>query len=301
MSRDYKYADVSPSAPEGWKRMGADHASTVAFMDYIREGRARIARVGDYMDRYARSKAHDAWAGRVRDWEHAAQLAEQGVDASFATFAIEQDVTGHGVARRTMHDVAGGVVDVGRYLAGAPDCMVRRQPLPRPLMVSIGIQVCASASADARVLSERGRRLYAAVQSIEATGARVQVDAVMTVEAYQKPDDWHAHTVATLKSYGEPIDPQVLAYWLTHPSAMRWWMFAAQAVAVHPHMTDEQFLSFASSQGQPRNPPESVVASQWDVYFPGFRGALMMNELETAEEVCASALTAAKARREAGR
>jgi len=282
-------------APEDWTRMGKDYASPLDLSDDVERALTEVPGFAAWHMGHEQEKARSTWAGRIKDWRHARKVSEQGIDAEAASFAIEHEIVGSGIARRATFDVAGGVVDIGRYMTGAPDCMVRRLPQPRPLMVSLGVQICASASVPPETLRARGEALFSAVQAIEATGARVRLDVVMTTEASEAKG--FVHTSIRLKDYGAPVDTQVIAYWLAHPSGLRWWMFAAQAAVAYRDFP-RHASPFCSYQGMPTNPPAGYCAEQWDVYFEGVTGEI---EIESPEEITKRALEAARARREAGR
>lgn len=80
---------------------------------------------------------------------------------------------------KVTRDICGGGVDVPRFLAGAPDCMVSfKKNRERSDIVKVGINPIVTCSVPLEKAKEVGAIIAKAIRSMEIAGYRVQVDAV---------------------------------------------------------------------------------------------------------------------------
>lgn len=199
------------------------------------------------------------WAG-APSLAAAVKLAETGLDATVATFGIDDALVGRGNALRVTHDVAGGSVDVGRYLQGVPDSMMRTVQRPSPLMVRIGVGAGVNSNISAPYLYARGLRVLTAIRSIEETGARVSLD----VSYFTTGNAHTCHVCIRVKGFGDVIDPQTVAHWLVQPSAYRWVGFMLWRRLMG---TDAIYADFGNDMlGHGRDVHDADT--RWDVYLP---------------------------------
>lgn len=128
----------------------------------------------------------------------------------------------------TQHDVAGGMVDVGRFLAGHPACMMRFVPEPDATMgrvVKIAIAGTASHFIDPADIRRRGVAVCALVDTLHKLGLGVELWWDSTIRG----TDGNRHsTVVKLHDSAEPLDIDNIMFALAHPSMLRRLVFSIQ-------------------------------------------------------------------------
>jgi hypothetical protein len=161
-------------------------------------------------------------------------------------------------------DVTGESIDMGRYLDGEPECMWGHSYEP-PQMVRIVCNISARCDADARLLANRGIAVAAAVYALQCSGVGVTLVAGEWVSG--KEDNSLFETTVEVNSIGEYIDPGKLAFWISHPAALRRCLFRYQEQM--PERIREKFGFYSyRGYGTPANPPKDCDALRGAVYLP---------------------------------
>ncbi len=147
--------------------------------------------------------------------EGAAKVAELA-DAIYADLRLRMDDDLQPVA-----DVAGGAVNIGDYLAGAPDCMVAMelQPVPRP-EVRIAVSIGFSGSITADLILTRGAAILALAQALIRSGLRVTLvgeSRSLSTRGAKVRSDMFIDLIRP----GESADVDALAFALVHPAMLR--------------------------------------------------------------------------------
>lgn len=202
-----------------------DHAQHYSLRDAI----AILDRpLPDWVADIAASKSpRSSWSGA--SWEDARTLAERGDSETLRRFddaARRLRVKDSGTTRRRTNrrTIAGGAVDLGAFLSGAPDCMIERSTTESPRrIVRVGVRINAACAVSAKEMAERGCAVGAIVRLLTLQGFSVGVDAVAASEHKIK-----SHLTITLKAPGEYLDPSILAFWIGHPAALRRCVFRIQ-------------------------------------------------------------------------
>lgn len=206
-------------------------------MDYIRKfdnvtdyTRSAVNDPTDLAERYRRSKTaeqYDRWDYNA-GFERAAYLADTGwtegrdkvakwADKFRDSITSEHDET----FKRPMftRSFVGSSVNVGRYVAGMPDAMVRRTNVEvEHSVVHILVNVCASAAISADTYTMRGAAVAALVDLLEFTNRRVRVATVFKVTGTRHHS---AAVYTTIKKPNDPLQMDSLAYALAHPAYFR--------------------------------------------------------------------------------
>lgn len=123
-------------------------------------------------------------------------------------------------------DVAGQVVDMGKYLTGEPECMIDFRPVTLTKVgrvVAIHVNNTASSSIDTKMITARGAAICALVDMIERTGNVVEVIAETVITSYGNNNLSYA---VTAKASSEALDMGRLLFVLAHPAMLRRIMFA---------------------------------------------------------------------------
>jgi hypothetical protein len=120
------------------------------------------------------------------------------------------------VGVQEVYDVSGGSVDIGRFMSGEPECMMTQTLTPLSA-VSVLMNICASASADAEHLYNRGIAVAAVIHALQSSGRGVSLRVCESVWS------WGSRhiTEITLQEFGEYIHSGRLAFWTAHPAALR--------------------------------------------------------------------------------
>lgn len=113
----------------------------------------------------------------------------------------------------TVRDVAGDYVDVGVYCSGDPNCMISQVASDQGKIVSVIVDICASAAIPSAAMAARGSAAMAVISRLESCGYSVGVDVTI------KSDNWDIRI--TLKKPSDYLSPAILAYWAINPSALR--------------------------------------------------------------------------------
>ena len=117
-------------------------------------------------------------------------------------------------------DVAGQFIDIGRYLTGEPECFgttIEETDAIKSPVIKLVVNLSASASVGADTLVARGVAVVAAVDILEAAGRRVEVVAATAHCSYST----QLEIRIPVKSAGQPLDIDRLAFCLAHPSCYR--------------------------------------------------------------------------------
>lgn len=121
-------------------------------------------------------------------------------------------------------DVSGGMVDVGRFLDGEPECMVetRLVEMAKPgKVITVLVQGFYSSASNENEIKARGAAVVALIDAIE----RMQHSTEIYVEYTFSKRICH---LVKVKGAGEALDIDTLMFILAHPSAYRRISFGVQ-------------------------------------------------------------------------
>ena len=168
---------------------------------------------------------HDGWTlddaanAMVHGWD--AHREEMGEEVEKLIGQLQEEVNDYlGTHHREVRDVAGGYVDVDRFLMGDPECMVESwldTDTQTGKAIKVLINCVASWDVSAKHLIARGSAVIAAVEAVMASGMNVEL---WVGESVSRGDDYAIEMVC-VKEYNDLIDPDVLAYTVAHPTMLR--------------------------------------------------------------------------------
>jgi hypothetical protein len=190
----------------------------------------------------------------AREWEEkAAELWKQ-----VRSLALQVEV---GV--QESYDVAGGSVDISRYMSGEPECLIA--PVVSNLStVAVVVNISARANASTECLYNRGIAIAAVIHALQSSGRGVSLQVVEVVKA-DYSDNRHI-TDITLQEFGDYINPGRLAFWTTHPAALRRCMFRYKEQQSSELRGEFGFAS-GGAYGEPTD-LKSTDCPQGAVYIP---------------------------------
>ena len=176
-----------------------------------------------------------SWASPESAWhgvsfESAVDLVEKGWPDSPRLAAPAAELTQAARKVSTRYDVAGSFVDMGRFTSGIPECMGRFTRKRSPKVWTIGAQLGANWTVSNDRLALRGAMVLALVDWIESSGDRVELYVATrgkSVGLVMAPEVELLESIK-LKSAGESLDVDSLAFWTCHGSAFRRLIFRHQ-------------------------------------------------------------------------
>lgn len=179
-----------------------------------------------------------------------ATLARHGWEGVVAeTDALASRITDAVVKQRVItrweqqRDVAGGRVDVGRYLAGEPDCMIRsrrRQRRGAAKVVRIVVPTTYSASVSEDVVRRRGAAVVALVDVLNRAGNRLEIWSWNQIMIGNNRE-----SIATkVQDAADPVNMGRIMFALAHPGMLRRIVFGVQE---NPAVFDEAWITARGS------------------------------------------------------
>lgn len=134
---------------------------------------------------------------------------------------------------QTRYDVAGGAVNIGRYLAGLPDCMRRMHVSNAHCLPSrvqkIFINGIAHRDISTDEILKRGYMIYRLIESMEMANIQTEITIAFPVSKtnmYHEEDYDVYETYIKIKDATDIIYPEKLLFCLAHPSMLRRLVFS---------------------------------------------------------------------------
>mgnify|MGYP003627780715 CR=1 FL=1 len=211
-----------------------------------------------------------------KDFAEAMSMAENGWPegrVAFADIAAQSVQQMEAVLPVVGYDVAGMYPSVPRFLGGDQECMVTHDPdiNDRRHIIPIYAGISASASNKKETIINRGAAIAGLIDRLETSGHSVQ----LVVFEHSVADLIRYWGEYELKAAGEPLDLDMMAFALTHPSCLRRLHFAvmeANGFRFGGAFAD----AYKGSYGVPANglPPEvkSQLADGPTLMFDGLKG-----------------------------
>jgi hypothetical protein len=150
----------------------------------------------------------------------------------------------------SVRGVSGGMVDMGLYIAGEPECMFDfAETDTQQRVVGIGVEMFALADISPDQYIRRGVALMALVDFLESRGVRVEILAQEASAA-----DVSIEINVVLKRASEPLDRDKMAFTLAHPGFMRKILFGLHDSLEDPTLARQ--IGFPEGHGRDmRNSP----------------------------------------------
>jgi hypothetical protein len=228
-------------------------------------------------DRQSLATDNDKWAGG--SFDAAMRMAKDGwrverdlidADVEDALAGIQDRLNAHlDASFNETYDVAGGYVDVDRYLMGEPECMVEQwveEAPKRGKVLKVVNMVTASHAVDEKVLRERGRGVAAAVDVLFRLGFSVEL---WCGEAVSRGPNMSVEMVK-IKEAPDPLDWDAVMFGIGHPTMLRRFTFALNESRPADQRKKFGFQS-TGGYGSPDSLPESI-ADGFDVVLEAQRG-----------------------------
>jgi len=217
----------------------------------------------------SRSADNLEWSGGLT-WEQAKAMARSGWVDGMKKIEKYRVQIFNKIAEKILkadpvNTVSGYNVEVGRFLAGQPDCFTAKDLFEKNYPGRIYKIVCSvsfSAAIKPETIIQRGAMICAMIDAIEFAGHRAEVicNSVMSAgqpENYSKAKSknlgWMEISVVIKKST-QPIEMTDLAFCLAHPAMLRRIMFSVAEI--------EGWSDFISNYGYP-----AEASDKGDIYL----------------------------------
>lgn len=217
----------------------------------------------------SRDNSSQQWSGGLT-WEQAKQMAVSGWREGMQEIEryrvkIVPVVTEKVLRPRQIYSVAGYNVDVGRFMANEPECLLAHEYEERNYpgkIYKIVVSISFSAEISPETIIQRGAMICALIDAIEFAGHRAEVicnvaSTVNTGSEYRqgkhKDDGWFEVSV-TVKKVSQPLEMSDLAFCLAHPAMLRKIMFSVAEL--------EGWSDFTSRYGYP-----AEATDKGDIYI----------------------------------
>jgi hypothetical protein len=241
------------------KRDTVERVSYEEYLERAIHGTQEVAR-----ERYTRMSGDERLAfTKTRSWEDAATLALEGwKEGREMVGKITKDVEGHMDVLKPVNvwDVTGDFVDVGAFVTGEPECMIRWEEEPaRKRVARIMLNMSVSAGVSTETLSWRGATVLALIDKLEGEGVRCEVDLGWCCKSHGKTAPNYT-VIINVKKAEEPLHMDRMAFHLVHPSSVRRLMFsyaecASDADVIEHGFHDDSGYGMPVSNIQPYLPP----------------------------------------------
>lgn len=190
--------------------------------------------------------------------QHAIRIARDGwpEGSDMVRRVAELITTEHAVNRKRVYSVAGGRANVARMLAGNPAHMRSRPKQEARKVITLHVELSASAAIEPRNLMIRAATVTAICDVLEQAGHGCNIVAVMTSALYGRS----FQVAVEIKTAGEPLNVDNVAFALGHPSMLRRFCFA---LAAYP----DELCGFWDSMGRPEDTLEDGDEAANSYYF----------------------------------
>ena len=158
-------------------------------------------------------------------WKGAVTAVRKGWNAGNQTVraALDMQTTEDSIDGTWDADVCGQYVDVAAYVAGQPDCMMRKGSAPAPRRVRLVLSSGMIASVDAQDAVQYATAAAGFAAMLIGQGLDVAITSL-----YVGTDDSRIVTIpVTVKEYGQEPDASRIAF-STHPAFLRRVLFAVR-------------------------------------------------------------------------
>lgn len=133
----------------------------------------------------------------------------------------------------TTYDVAGSEVDMGRFMAGEPECM--RESVPMKVMrtgrvIKIAVPVCYPSTINAETVKARGAAVMALVNAFAMMQHPVEIYAGIALEGNRNRNGGKDRLSYSIKvqDADQPLNMGRVMYALAHPTMLRHLGFCAE-------------------------------------------------------------------------
>lgn len=216
--------------------------------------------------RSSRDYGNGDWSG-TDSWSEAVKLAEEGYPKGRERIgSILTDIESKTQDIETpmpVWDVAGDFVDVGAYVTGEPECMVRwdMEPLAKPV-VKVWADIGGSAGVSREALEWRGACVLALIDKLESSGVRVELDMGRGMDG-----SWVE--IITVKRAQEPLSLDTLSFHLGCAAGFRRLLFSFEE-------TQDEGMNHGCYGGHGYGHPDfdissSLASQNYDLIIPGFQ------------------------------
>lgn len=150
------------------------------------------------------SEDHDKkWSGS-ESVETAIQEAREGLNLGEVDLGIIKHEQLHDYINRATYAVAGGSVDIGKFLTGEPECMIDFQTEDAVKFVTLSADITESAGCPNNVFKRKAIAIACLVDQLENNGFRVKLNVVLN-ENFVRSGWGRLVGIVTIKDYHQKL------------------------------------------------------------------------------------------------
>lgn len=216
---------------------------------------SQVSRPATVPERHAQSGQGSAAWTWTETFADALVLAKTGWRDGFKAISAKADSISRAIGGESMtprYADAGDEVDVGLFLEGEPEHFIEYplEPQKRPV-VKFVVSISFSCSVSAEAIYNRGAAVLAAIDALEASGVRCEVELDCSTGA-----NTDMEVRVGLKAASDALDRDKLAFALCHPSTLRRLKFR-----LHEQRGNEYWRQVGGGgYGMPKNPAREAGA-----------------------------------------
>lgn len=135
----------------------------------------------DDYPRVASQKKGDSWSGS-KSIRTSIDEAREGVDLGQVELGVIKNESLHDIINRAVYAVAGGTVDIGKFLTGEPECMIDFQSEDAPRFVTLNADICENAGTESSVFRRKAIAIACLVDELENNGFRVRLNVMCNID-----------------------------------------------------------------------------------------------------------------------
>jgi len=182
-------------------------------------------------------RGNSDWAGGT--YKQALEMAtDKGYTSAIAeaearVAAIETDIgEGMNSSFQAVHDTAGAEVDIARFLAGEPECMIESTPIKvmrTGRVIKVAVPVCYPSTIDPQTVLDRGAAIMALVDAFSRMQHPVEIWAGCAIhDSHHSTPRKRLVYMVKVQSADQPLDMGRIMYALAHPTMLRQLFFSAE-------------------------------------------------------------------------
>jgi hypothetical protein len=159
------------------------------------------------------------------DYMKSVKIWEEGREKFLKSKLVVDSVYGTQVEQSYYHDVAGSVVDMGRYLDGEPECMIeftQTEVELRGKILDIYFDLVVSGGMSTNAMTNYGIGVYSIVDALEQEGYRVNLYVCGTWEFQDRKEV----VTIKIKTSEQHLEMNQMLYCIAHPSFCRRHLFS---------------------------------------------------------------------------
>lgn len=124
---------------------------------------------------------NEKWSGS-ESVETAIEEAREGLNLGEVDLGIVRNEQLHDYINRATYSVAGGTVDIGKFLTGEPECMIDFQTEDAMRFVTLNADICEHCGIGSAIFKRKSIAIACLVDELENNGFRVKLNVCCNID-----------------------------------------------------------------------------------------------------------------------